>query len=187
MVNIIIVVVLALIILWFVVIFNRFIRLKNLVKEAWSGIDVQLKRRYDLIPNLIETVKGYAQHERKLFEDIASLRSKCMSIENVKEKGIVENSLTQMVRSLFAIAEAYPDLKASQNFLDMQKNLADIESEIQLARRYYNGTARDFNILTESFPSIIISNLFGFKQFDFFEVESAIVREVPKVSFTSTT
>lgn len=184
MINIILVGLFGIIILWFVVIFNRFIRLKNLVKEAWSGIDVQLKRRYDLIPNLIETVKGYAQHERKLFEDIANLRSKCMSIENVKEKGIAENSLTQMLRSLFAIAEAYPDLKASQNFLDMQKNLADIEGEIQLSRRYYNGTARDFNILVESFPSVIVANLFGFKLVDFFEVESATVREVPQVKFT---
>lgn len=173
--------ILAGIILWLNVIFNKFIRGKNLIAEAWSGIDVQLKRRYDLIPNLVETVKGYSQHERKLFEDIANIRSQCMSTQGVVEKGQAENALTQQLRSLFAVAESYPDLKANQNFLDLQKNLAAIEDEIQLARRYYNGTVRDFDILVESFPSNIIALLFVFKRADFFEIEVATQREAPTV------
>ena len=169
------------IIVWLIVIFNKFIRGKYLIAEAWSGIDVQLKRRYDLIPNLVETVKGYSQHERKLFEDIANIRSQCMSTQGVVEKGQAENALTQQLRSLFAVAESYPDLKANQNFLDLQKNLTAIEDEIQLARRYYNGTVRDFNIRVESFPSNIIAFIFAFKRAEFFEIEVATQREAPTV------
>jgi LemA protein len=173
--------VIVLIIIWLIVIFNRFVRGKNLIGEAWSGIDVQLKRRYDLIPNLVESVKGYSQHERKLFEDIANIRSQAMSIQGVIEKGQAETALTQQLRSLFAVAESYPDLKANQNFLDLQKNLVAIEDEIQLARRYYNGTVRDFNILVESFPSNIIALIFVFKRAEFFEIEVSTQREVPTV------
>jgi LemA protein len=173
--------ILVVIIIWLIVIFNRFIRGKNLIGEAWSGIDVQLKRRYDLIPNLVESVKGYSQHERKLFEDIANIRSQAMAIQGVIEKGQVETALTQQLRSLIAVAESYPDLKANQNFLDLQKNLVAIEDEIQLARRYYNGTVRDFNILVESFPSNIIALIFAFKRADFFEIEVATQREAPAV------
>jgi LemA protein len=180
-ITVILLLILGLIILWLIVIFNRFIRGKNLIAEAWSGIDVQLKRRYDLIPNLVETVKGYSQHERKLFEDIATIRSQCISTQGVIEKGIAENALTQQLRSLFAVAEAYPDLKANQNFLDLQKNLSGIEDEIQLSRRYYNGTVRDFNILVESFPSNIIASIFQFKRAIFFEIEVATQREVPQI------
>jgi LemA protein len=173
--------VIVLIIIWLIVIFNRFVRGKNLIAEAWSGIDVQLKRRYDLIPNLVESVKGYSQHERKLFEDIANIRSQAMSIQGVIEKGQAETALTQQLRSLFAVAESYPDLKANQNFLDLQKNLVAIEDEIQLARRYYNGTVRDFNILVESFPSNIIALILTFKRAEFFEIEVATQREAPTV------
>jgi LemA protein len=170
-------------ILWFVALYNRFIRGKNLVREAWSGIEVQLKRRHDLIPNLLETVKGYMQYERQLLQDITSLRSKSMSTDNIKEKASAENALSGTLKTLFALAEAYPDLKANQSFLDLQKNLADIEEQIQLARRYYNGTVRDYNILVESFPSVLVARFFGFNLADFFEVESATEREVPTVKF----
>lgn len=168
---------------WLVMTFNRLVREKNLMREGWSGIEVQLKRRHDLIPNLVEAVKGYAGHERKLFEEIATLRSRCMSAENIKEKGEAEQTLSQAIKSLFAIAEAYPDLKASQNFLDLQKNLSEIEDQIQLARRYYNGTARNYNILVESFPSAFVAKIFNFTGADFFEAESALEREVPEVKF----
>jgi LemA protein len=175
------IVVLVLIIIWLIVMFNQFIRGKNLIAEAWSGIDVQLKRRYDLIPNLVESVKGYSLHERKLFEDIANIRSQAMSSQGVIEKGQAETALTQQLRSLFAVSERYPDLKANQNFLELQKNLSAIEDEIQLARRYYNGTVRDFNILVESFPSNILAMIFIFKRAEFFEIEVATQREVPIV------
>ena len=170
-------------ILWFVALYNRFIRGKNLVHEAWSGIEVQLKRRHDLIPNLLETVKGYMQYERQLLQDITSLRSKSMSTDNIKEKASAENALSGTLKTLFALAEAYPDLKANQSFLDLQRNLADIEEQIQLARRYYNGTVRDYNILVESFPSVLVARFFGFNLADFFEVETATEREVPAVKF----
>ena len=166
-----------------IIIYNTFIRRKNLAAEAWSGIDVQLKRRYDLIPNLIETVKGYMQHERGLLEEITGLRSKAMGAEDLKNKAQAENALSSVLKSLFAVAESYPDLKASQNFIDLQKNLADIEDQLQLARRYYNGTVRDFNIIVESFPSNIIASVFGFKNLEFFEIEESSERAAPKIKF----
>jgi LemA protein len=169
--------------LWFVALYNRFIRGKNLVQEAWSGIDVQLKRRHDLIPNLVETVKGYMQYERSVLQEITDLRSKSMSATSVGEKGAVENALSRTLKSLFAVAEAYPDLKANQNFLDLQRNLTDIEEQVQLARRYYNGTVRDFNILVEAFPSALVASMFGFKLAEFFELEAAAERELPSVKF----
>jgi LemA protein len=173
--------VLPVVILWGVITFNRFVRSRNLMREAWSGIDVQLKRRYDLVPALVETVKGYREHERGLFEDIAETRARCMSTESVREKGEAENALSRMIRSLFAVAEAYPDLKASQNFLDLQKSLTEIEDQIQFARRYYNGTVRDYNIRVESFPSMLIAKPCGFGRADFFEIEYATQREAPDV------
>jgi LemA protein len=169
--------------LWFIGLYNRFIRGKNLMQEAWSGIDVQLKRRHDLIPNLVETAKGYMQYERSVLQEITELRSKSMSATSVGEKGAVENALSRTLRSLFAVAEAYPDLKANQNFLDLQKNLTDTEEQIQLARRYYNGTVRDFNILVEAFPSALVASMFGFKLAEFFEIEAVAEREVPSVKF----
>ena len=177
----IIIVVLILIITWFVVIFNKFIKDKNLIKEAWSGIDVQLKRRHDLIPNLVETVKGYGSHERNLFQQIAETRSKTMNVDSLKEKAQSETQLSGMIKSLFAVAEAYPDLKANQNFLDLQKQLAEIEDQIQYARRYYNGVVRNYNIRVESFPSNLIAAIFNYKEADFFEISLATERETPEV------
>lgn len=177
--------VIALFIVIVAVIYNRFIRSRNLLNEAWSGIDVQLKRRHDLIPNVVETVKGYAQHERKAFEEITRLRSKLSDqTTTIQEKGKLENSITQALKSIFAIAEAYPDLKANQNFIELQKTLADVEEQLQLARRYYNGTARDYNITVESFPNNILAVLFHFGKAEYFEIELATERETPEVKFT---
>jgi LemA protein len=163
--------------------YNRFIRARNILNEAWSGIDVQLKRRHDLIPNIIETVKGYAKHERKVLEEITSLRTRLTSPATVQEKGKLENSFSQALKSIFALAEAYPDLKANQNFIELQNTLSEAEEQIQLSRRYYNGAARDFNTMVESFPTNIIARMFGFSKAEFFEIELAIEREVPKVNF----
>lgn len=173
----------GLLVLWFVAIYNRFIRGKNLVREGWSGIDVQLKRRHDLIPNLIESVKGYMQYEQKTLANIVELRTRSISAGSVKEKAEVEGELTRALKSIFALAEAYPDLKANQSFLDLQSNLAGIEDQIQLARRYYNGAVRDFNILVESFPSVLVAKMFNFQLAEFFEIETAAEREVPSVKF----
>ena len=170
-------------VLWFVIIYNSLVRLKNLVEEGWSGIDVQLKRRADLIPNLIETVKGYMGHERELLEKVTELRSKAMKAEKVGEKAKLEGELSRSLVNVLAVAENYPDLKANQNFLDLQEQLAKIEDEIQMARRYYNGTVRNLNIKIESFPSNIVANLFHFTKAEFFEVEDEADRKVPKVSF----
>ena len=176
-----IIVVLVVLILWFVVTYNSFIRLRNFIRESWSGVDVQLKRRYSLIPNLLETVKGYMKHERGLFEDVARIRTECMNTGNIREKGQAENSLTQTIKTLFAVAENYPDLKASQNFLDLQENISSIEEAIQLARRYYNGTVRNYNIAVESFPSMLVARMFGFKQEEFFQIEEESERESPEI------
>lgn len=163
--------------------FNRFVTLRNMMQEGLSGIDVQLKRRYDLIPNLIETVKGYMQHERGVLEKVTQLRSSLMGSADVGQKVQLENSLSQCLKTIFAVAENYPDLKANQGFLDLQKNLTEIEDQIQLSRRYYNGTVRNYNILAESFPANIIAQIFNFKKADFFEVESALERKAPEVKF----
>lgn len=175
--------VIVLVVLWAVAIFNKLVKNRNLVLEGWSGIDVQLKRRYDLIPNLVETVKGYAGHEREVLARVVELRNSAASAQTATEKAPIENMLTQTLRQLFALAEAYPDLKANQNFLDLQGQLSEIEEQIQFSRRYYNGTARDMNILVQSFPSNIIANSFGFKMADYFEIELATERETPKVEF----
>lgn len=171
-------------IVWGVVIFNGLVRLRNLVREAWSGIDVQLKRRYDLIPSLVETVKGYGRHERSLFEQIADIRGRCISAEGVKRQGEAENALSKTLKTLFAVAEAYPDLKANRSYLALQKQLTEIEDRIQLARRYYNGTVRNLNIRVESFPPMLVARLFGFASRDFFEIEFATERAVPEVEMT---
>lgn len=166
--------------LWAVLTYNRFIKLKNMVKEAWSGIDVQLKRRFNLIPNLIETVKGYAAHESDVLEKLAGIRA---GSQNVNERGAQEGQLSHAIQNLLAVAEAYPDLKASDNFIDLQNNLDQIENEIQLARRYYNGAVRDFNVLVESFPSNLIAQVFNFNTAEFFEISLARQRDLPKVEF----
>ena len=166
-----------------VALYNSLIRLKNKTAEAWADIDVQLKRRYDLIPNLVETVKGYAKHEKGTFEEVAKLRSQAMQATTPAEKAKTENMLTETLKSLFALAESYPDLKANQNFLDLQSQLSTIEETIQQSRRYYNGNVRDFNIKIETFPNNLIAGTLGFKKFDFFEVANEKERESVKVEF----
>jgi LemA protein len=165
--------------------YNRLVKLRNMVKEGWSGIDVQLKRRASLIPNLVETVRGYMGHEGKLLFEIADLRSRSLRTEKVGEKGELETALSRSLGSLMAVAEGYPDLKASQNFLALQKELSDIEDQIQMARRYYNGTVRNLNIAVESFPSNLVAKLFAFVQAEFFALDDADDRQAPQVSMES--
>jgi LemA protein len=162
----------ALVVLWVIFAYNSFIRLINRAKEAWADIDVQLKRRYDLIPNLVNTVKAYALHEAKVFEEVTRARNAAMNAGNIAEKGETENMLSGALKSLFAVAEAYPDLKANQNFMKLQDELTDTENKIQAARRFYNTNVRDLNIRTESFPSSIIAKMFNFAKMDFFELGS---------------
>jgi LemA protein len=166
-----------------VTIYNKLVTNKNLVAEGWSGIDVQLKRRNDLIPNLIESVKGYMGHERGVLDQVTELRTKSQAAQGVADQAKVEGAMGAALANLFAVAENYPDLKASQNFMDLQKSLADIEDQVQLARRYYNGTARNFNILIQSFPSNLMASTFGFTTVEYFEIEDAAERAVPKVAF----
>lgn len=179
----IILIVVAVLVIWLVSAYNRFVSLKNRTQEAWSDIDVQLKRRYDLIPNLIETVRGYAGHERELFEKVTAARSVAMGAGSVKEKAEAENQLSSTLKTLFAVAENYPDLKASANFLELQRELRDTEDKIQAARRFYNGNARDLNIQIESFPSNLIAGVFNFKKMEFFELEEEAAKQPPKVQF----
>jgi LemA protein len=166
-----------------VLLYNRFVRQKNVVREAWSGIDVQLRRRYDLIPNLVNAVKGYSQHERSLFEKVTQARARAIEARGPASQGRAENQLTGALKSLFAVAENYPELKANQNFLDLQKNLSDIENDIQMARRFYNGAVREYNISVDSFPSMVIARMFNFSKEEFFEIELATEREAPEVNF----
>ena len=177
------IIVVAAVFLWIIVVYNGLIKLKNRTDEAWSDIDVQLKRRYNLIPNLVESVKGYAKHERELFEKVTEARTRAMSAKTIKERGQAENMLAGALKTLFAVAENYPDLKASQNFLELQRELSDTENKIQAARRFYNGNVRDFNIKIESFPANIVASLFGFKKMDFFEIKEPEARETPEVKF----
>ena len=163
--------------------YNNLIKNKNLVEEGWSSIDVQLKRRANLIPNIVNVVKGYMKHEKQLFEEITELRAKSDSADSVADQSKAESSLSNSLMNLFAVAENYPELKANENFIDLQKQLQDIENEIQMARRYYNGTVRNNNVLIESFPTNIIANSFNFKKADFFEIENPDTRNVPNVEF----
>lgn len=174
--------ILGVVVLWAVIIYNGLIRLKNRVDEAWSDIDVQLKRRYDLIPNLVNTVKGYATHEKELFEKVTQARSAAMGAQTPGEKLQAENALSGTLKSLFAVAENYPDLKANQNFLELQRELTDTEDKIQASRRFYNGNVRDFNTKIEVFPSNIIAALLKFAKREFFEAEEA-AKENVKVEF----
>jgi LemA protein len=168
-----------------IAIFNKLIRLRNTIKSSWSDIDVQLKKRYDLVPNLVETVKGYASHERNVFENVIKARSMAMGAATPSEKAQAENSLRDTLKSLFALAEAYPDLKANTNFMQFQSQLKELEDNIEYARRYYNAVVRDFNIVIESVPSNIIASMFSFKQEEFFELEAPDVEKKPvKVNFS---
>ena len=153
-------------------IYNRLVKLKTLVAEAWSGIDVQLKKRYDLIPNLVETVKGYASHEKETFENVTKARSQAQNATSVEGKQAAENQLNKSLINLFAVAEQYPELKANENFLSLQNELSVVESDIEKSRRYYNGTTRDYNILIDSFPSNIIAGITKFTKAVFFEIDT---------------
>ncbi len=173
----------TLIIFWLIVVYNGLIRLKNRTDEAWSDIDVQLKRRYDLIPNLVETVKGYAKHERELLENVTKARTNAIGAQAPSKKAEAENALSGALKSLFAVAENYPDLKANQNFLELQRELSDTENKIQAARRFYNGNVRDLNIKIQTFPNNMVAGMLGFGKRDFFETEEEKEREPVKVSF----
>lgn len=185
-----IVAVVALMIVWA---YNRFVRLTQQTDEAWADIDVQLKRRYDLIPNLVETVKGYAEHERGVFDEVTEARAKATQVhvdpsnitpEQIQAMAGAEQQLTQSLGKLLAVAEAYPDLKASQNFSQLQTELSDTENKIQAARRFYNGNVRDLGIALQSFPTNMVGNMFGFKSREYFELEAdSEEREPVKVDF----
>lgn len=174
-------------ILWFISGYNGFVRLRTRAEEAWADIDVQLKRRYDLIPNLIETVKGYASHEKEVFTKVTEARTMAMSAEqsgDPAQSAQAENMLSGALKSLFAVSENYPELKANENFLHLQKELADTENKIQAARRFYNANVRDLNMKVEMFPSNIIAGMFSFAKKEFFDLEgSPEERENVKVSF----
>ena len=159
--------------------YNGFITLRNRAKEAWADIDVQLKRRYDLIPNLVNTVKGYATHESTAFEKVSEARSLAMQAGTPKEKGEAENMLTGTLKSLFAISEAYPELKANTNFLQLQNELSDTENKIQAARRFYNGNVRDLNTAIQTFPGNLIARMFKFTDMEFFQLEEGSAEKEP--------
>ncbi len=163
-------IVIGVLVLSVVLLYNSLVNLRNRVSEAWSDIDVQLKRRYDLIPNLISTVKGYAAHESGVFEKVTTARANAMQAGNAAEKAQAENMLSDTLKSLFAVAEAYPDLKANQNFLELQRELSDTENKIQASRRFYNGNVLSLNNKIDMFPSNIIASMFGFTKREFFEV-----------------
>lgn len=166
----IILIIVAVIVLWVIASFNSLVRLVNRTKEAWADIEVQLKRRYDLIPNLVSTVKGYATHENTAFEKVTAARSAAMGATSAGDKAKAEGELTGTLKSLFAVAEAYPDLKANTNFLELQRELSDTENKIQAARRFYNGNVRDLNIAIEVFPTNMLAGPFGFKKMDLFDL-----------------
>ncbi len=177
--------VVVILILWVVASYNSLIKLVNQAKEAWADIDVQLKRRYDLIPNLVNAVKGYASHESTAFEKVTAARSAAMGAGNIADKAVAENQLAGALKSVFAIAEAYPDLKANQNFLSLQNELSDTENKIQAARRFYNGNVRDLNIRIESFPGNAIASMFHFAKMEFFQLgdDEAAAKNPVEVKF----
>jgi len=175
----------VIVVLWFVLAYNRFVTLTQHVKEAWADIDVQLKRRYDLIPNLVETVKGYAAHEAGTLQKVTEMRTRAMNATAPADKADAENMLSGALKSLFAVSENYPNLKANENFVALQQELSDTENKIQAARRFYNGVVMELNTKLQSFPSNFIGNMFGFKPADFFQLgeNDQAAREAVKVSF----
>lgn len=175
---------LALLAFYAIAIYNKLVKLKNLVAEAWSGIDVQLKKRYDLIPNLVETVKGYAAHEKETLENVTKARTAAQQATTVEGQQVAEKNLNTALMNLIAVAERYPDLKANTNFLELQATLQTVEGDIEKARRYYNGNVREQNTLIESFPSNIVANLFGFAKSVFFELENPAEKQNPQVKFS---
>jgi LemA protein len=178
----IVIVIIALFLLWLLATYNGLVRLKNRTDESWSDIDVQLKRRYDLIPNLVETVKGITKQEQTVFTDVTKARAVAMGAQGVENKAQAENQLSNTLKSLFAVAEAYPDLKSSQNFLQLQNELTDTEDKIQAARRFYNGNVRDLNIKIEMFPASVFAGMLGYTKRPFFETDEAS-KEPVKVQF----
>jgi len=176
--------VLLVVAIWWIAIFNRFVRLRAHVKESWAGIDVELKRRYELIPNLVETVKGYARHEQSTFEKVTAARTQAMQARTPGEHAAAEANLQGVLKSLFALAEAYPELRANENFLGLQRELSGLEDAIQNARRYYNAIVRDLNTAIESFPGNLLAGPFGFTKREYFELDAAEERGAPKVSFS---
>jgi LemA protein len=172
-----------LIVLWGVMTYNNLVRLKAMLDEAWSGVDVQLKRRADLIPNIVSTVKGYSIHEKNVLENITKFRAESAGAKNVAEKNRSEAALTGALKSLFVVVENYPELKANENFLSLQSDLSSIEQELQLARRYFNGTVRNYNIVVDAFPSKFVAHMTGFQRAVYFQVEDVQERNVPKVDF----
>ena len=175
--------VVAAVVVYAIVVFNGLVRTRQMANEAWSGIDVQLKRRSDLVPNLVESVKGYAAHERTVLEQVTELRNRARALPegDVAARAQAEGALSAALGKLFAVAENYPDLKASGNFLELQQQLSDLENELQMARRYYNGTVRNLNVLVQSFPSNLMAGLFGFAARDYFELSDAGERAAPEV------
>lgn len=184
MIGITVLVIVVALVAYSIYLYNNLIRLKNLTQEGWSGIDIQLKQRSSLIPNLIETVKGYMGHERGVLEDITKLRGEALNAGSIQERANSENMLTSALKQLFALSENYPNLKASENFIELQQSLTSIESQIQSARRYYNGAARDLNISIQSFPSNLVALAFQFQPAPYFEIEDPKERELPTVKFS---
>ncbi|RME30242.1 LemA family protein [Candidatus Parcubacteria bacterium] len=175
-------------VVWVVVLYNQLVSMRNRVQEAWSDIEVQLKRRYDLIPNLVETVKGYMQHERETLERVTAQRAAAMQAGSLQEKAQAENMLTETLKSLFAVAEQYPDLKANQNFLELQRELSDTENKLQAARRFYNSVAQEYNTAAQSIPTNIVALLAGFTPSEYFELaeeERAAASQPVRVSFSA--
>jgi LemA protein len=170
--------------LWAISLYNRLVQLRNGSESAWSDIDVQLKRRWELIPNLVETVKGYAQHERATFEQVTAARSQAMQATTPAEHASAEANLQGVLKSLFAVAEAYPELRANENFLGLQRELSGLEEAIQNARRYYNAVVRDLNTAIESFPANLVASTLGFSKREYFELDAAEERSAPQVSFS---
>ena len=175
--------VVAAIALYAIFVFNRLIRLRNLAREGWSGIDVQLKRRSDLVPNLVATVQAYAAHERAVLEEVTASRQSSIAADNVSRRASAENALQGALGRLFAVAEAYPELKADKNFLALQQQLAEIEDQLQMARRYYNGTVRNLNISIQSFPDNLVAGVLGFRELPFFELEDRAQAASPTIAF----
>ena len=172
------------VIVWVISLYNQLVRLRNTSESAWSDIDVQLKRRYELIPNLVETVKGYATHEKTTFEEVTRARNHAMAVTTPGEKSSAEGSLTLALRGLLAVAEAYPELRANEGFLSLQGELSKLEDAIQNARRYYNAVVRDLNTKCEAFPSNVVATNFGFDRAEYFELDAEVERSAPAVSFS---
>ena len=180
---IIVLVIVAIVVLYGVGVYNKLVRFRTLVDEAWSGINVQLKKRHDLIPNLMETVRGYATHERETFESVTRARTSAIQAQDVKAQEVAENQLSGALMRLMAISERYPELKANQNFMQLQEQLGIIETDIEKSRRYYNGAVRQKNILIDTFPSNLVANMFNFSKSPFFELESEAEKAVPQIKF----